>query len=300
MTSSAWRRLHPDRHRRPHRCAERRQRRDPGLQDRRRRPARSRSSSLLSPQLPLEAAMLAQGGFRRSARCIAEELIYLSLAGEQAGAQAAPHRRRRDAGGRSGGATARPHRLVRRSRHALSLRACVPYRADIAGDYDHLARVREWSPSGWRRSMMRDRLHDRLRPGHLRLGRGQCRRGKTYTLANRVARLLLADARPQKILCLTFTKAAAAEMQDRLFQQLGEWSMLPDDELRDDIIAIGGEAHADLPKARRLFAGGAGNAGRVEGADPARLLPDRAVALSHRGRHSARLRRAGRPDRRAR
>ena len=32
---------------------------------------------------------------------------------------------------------------------ALSLRACSPYRADIAGDYDHLARVREWSPSGW-------------------------------------------------------------------------------------------------------------------------------------------------------
>ena len=43
--------------------------------------------------------------------------------------------------------------------------------------------------------------------------------GKTYTLANRVARLLLADAEPPKILCLTFTKAAAAEMQVRLFNQ---------------------------------------------------------------------------------
>ena len=69
-----------------------------------------------------------------------------------------------------------------------------------------------------------------------------------------MARLLLADAKPEKILCLTFTKAAAAEMQDRLFRQLGEWSMLPDDELRDDIVAIGGDAHDDLPKARRLFA----------------------------------------------
>ena len=78
--------------------------------------------------------------------------------------------------------------------------------------------------------------------------------GKTYTLANRVARLLLADAEPQKILCLTFTKAAAAEMQDRLFKQLGAWSMLPDDELRDAIIAIGGDAHTYLPMARRLFA----------------------------------------------
>lgn len=79
--------------------------------------------------------------------------------------------------------------------------------------------------------------------------------GKTYTLANRVARLLLADTKPQKILCLTFTKAAAAEMQERLFRQLGEWSMLPDDNLRDRIIAIGGEAHIELAKARRLFAG---------------------------------------------
>src|SRR5215469_18937425 len=77
--------------------------------------------------------------------------------------------------------------------------------------------------------------------------------GKTYTLANRVARLLLADAPPEKILCLTFTKAAAAEMQHRLFRQLGEWSMLADEPLRQKIRAIGTEPH-DLPKARRLFA----------------------------------------------
>ena len=78
--------------------------------------------------------------------------------------------------------------------------------------------------------------------------------GKTYTLANRVARLLLGDARPERILCLTFTKAAAAEMQDRLFKQLGGWAMLPDENLRDAIIGIGGDAHEDLAKARRLFA----------------------------------------------
>ena len=79
--------------------------------------------------------------------------------------------------------------------------------------------------------------------------------GKTYTLANRVARLLLADAKPERILCLTFTKAAAAEMQERLFRQLGEWAMLPDDDLRARIVGIGGDAHSDLKKARRLFAG---------------------------------------------
>ncbi len=77
--------------------------------------------------------------------------------------------------------------------------------------------------------------------------------GKTYTLANRVARLLLSGAKPERILCLTFTKAAAAEMQERLFGKLGEWSMLPDRQLRDAIEAIEGES-GNLPLARRLFA----------------------------------------------
>ena len=77
--------------------------------------------------------------------------------------------------------------------------------------------------------------------------------GKTYTLANRVARLLLSGAWPARILCLTFTKAAAAEMQGRLFSQLGRWSMLPDAALAKEIAGIGAMAD-DLPKARRLFA----------------------------------------------
>ena len=80
--------------------------------------------------------------------------------------------------------------------------------------------------------------------------------GKTYTLANRVARLLLAGARPERILCLTYTKAAAAEMAGRLFGQLGKWSMLPDAELAKNIAEVGGEAGGKegLRKARRLFA----------------------------------------------
>src|ERR1700743_3178319 len=80
--------------------------------------------------------------------------------------------------------------------------------------------------------------------------------GKTYTLANRVTRLLLAKAPPAKILCLTYTKAAAAEMQGRLFDQLGKWSMLPDDALRSEIAKIGGtvESAETLSEARRLFA----------------------------------------------
>ena len=80
--------------------------------------------------------------------------------------------------------------------------------------------------------------------------------GKTHTLANRVARLLLAGAHPERILCLTYTKAAAAEMAGRLFDQLGRWSMLPDEDLAKNIAEVGAEAGGkeDLKKARRLFA----------------------------------------------
>ena len=55
--------------------------------------------------------------------------------------------------------------------------------------------------------------------------------GKTKVLTDRVARLLLHETPPQRILCLTYTKAAASEMQNRLFRRLGEWAMLPDAEL---------------------------------------------------------------------
>jgi ATP-dependent helicase/nuclease subunit A len=78
--------------------------------------------------------------------------------------------------------------------------------------------------------------------------------GKTYTLANRVTRLLLDGARPDKILCLTYTKAAAAEMQGRLFDQLGELAMLPDTALEAKLVEIGSEGGSDLRVARRLFA----------------------------------------------
>jgi len=81
--------------------------------------------------------------------------------------------------------------------------------------------------------------------------------GKTHTLANRVTRLLLDDAQPERILCLTYTKAAAAEMAGRLFDLLGRWAMAPDDELAKYITEIGGvppKSKDDLRKARRLFA----------------------------------------------
>lgn len=81
--------------------------------------------------------------------------------------------------------------------------------------------------------------------------------GKTKVLTDRVARLLLNGTPPQRILCLTYTKAAASEMQNRLFKRLGEWAMLPSDELTKELSKLGENvsAHDDLlARARRLFA----------------------------------------------
>ena len=81
--------------------------------------------------------------------------------------------------------------------------------------------------------------------------------GKTRVLTDRVARLLLAGTKPENILCLTYTKAAASEMQNRLFQRLGEWAMMPPDRLRRDLKDLGIEAsidHTYIAMARTLFA----------------------------------------------
>ncbi|SMO72151.1 DNA helicase/exodeoxyribonuclease V, subunit A [Paracoccus laeviglucosivorans] len=78
--------------------------------------------------------------------------------------------------------------------------------------------------------------------------------GKTRVLTDRVARLLLAGTAPEKILCLTYTKAAATEMQNRLLQRLGKWAMLPEAKLRDELARLGEGGSPDLPAARRLFA----------------------------------------------
>ena len=78
--------------------------------------------------------------------------------------------------------------------------------------------------------------------------------GKTRVLTDRVARLLLAGTSPERILCLTYTKAAATEMQNRLLKRLGEWAMLPQDQLRAELSRLGEGGEPDLPEARRLFA----------------------------------------------
>ena len=62
--------------------------------------------------------------------------------------------------------------------------------------------------------------------------------GKTRVLTDRVALLLLDGVQPQNILCLTYTKAAANEMQNRLFRRLGEWAMLADEPLSKALLDL--------------------------------------------------------------
>ena len=80
--------------------------------------------------------------------------------------------------------------------------------------------------------------------------------GKTHVLAQRVINLLLRGVDPAKILCITFTKAAAANMANRIFTTLAEWATL-DDKALDGKIKLSTGEKADAGKrvrARRLFA----------------------------------------------
>lgn len=79
--------------------------------------------------------------------------------------------------------------------------------------------------------------------------------GKTTLLRDRVVRMLLEGIAPDRILCLTYTKAAAAEMQDRIFEELARWVELPEEDLKSVIQGLtGGLAAAHLRRARSLFA----------------------------------------------
>lgn len=80
--------------------------------------------------------------------------------------------------------------------------------------------------------------------------------GKTHVLAQRVIRLLLDGCPPNRILCLTFTKAAAANMASRVFSTLAQWISLDDEALDAAIAALDGRVpNAERRvRARRLFA----------------------------------------------
>lgn len=80
--------------------------------------------------------------------------------------------------------------------------------------------------------------------------------GKTRVLVDRVVNILLGGTPPDRILCVTYTKAAAAEMKGRLFDRLGAWSIATDDDLRASLAKQGVDStdRAALARARKLFA----------------------------------------------
>src|SRR5215217_6591783 len=80
--------------------------------------------------------------------------------------------------------------------------------------------------------------------------------GKTKVLTDRVVRLLLAGAHPGRLLCLTFAKAAAANMAIRVFERLGRWVTLEEATLIEELTELEGEkpSASKIKLARRLFA----------------------------------------------
>jgi ATP-dependent helicase/nuclease subunit B len=112
-------------------------------------PSNSQVDTLLTPQLPLEGAILAEGGFAEIGKFFPTELVYVRFSGGPT-----PDEPRFYEGD--------VRELVRRAEELLLKRIAdfddpnmpylsrtAPFRADTSGDYDHLARVREWSLSGW-------------------------------------------------------------------------------------------------------------------------------------------------------
>ncbi len=101
-----------------------------------------------------------------------------------------------------------------------------------------------------------DRQRRAADPAHSSWVAASAGTGKTSVLVDRIQNLLLNGTAPQKILCLTFTKAAAKEMVKRLMERLGQWVTLSDADLSTHIQALSGAKPDDkrLERARRLFA----------------------------------------------
>ncbi|WP_422343889.1 double-strand break repair helicase AddA [Parasphingorhabdus sp.] len=100
-----------------------------------------------------------------------------------------------------------------------------------------------------------DKQNDAVQPGDNIWLSASAGTGKTQVLTARVFRLLLSGVSPETILCLTFTKAGAAEMADRIHRQLAAWVRMPQKDLRQDLFAIGAPNDPDTQeRARTLFA----------------------------------------------
>ena len=136
----------------------------------------------------------------------------------------------------------------------------------------------------------------RLRPGGVGLGRGECRLGQDARAgAARDPAAAARHATRANILCLTYTKAAAANMANRVFETLGKWTALDDAALDEEIAKIEGRRPDTKRRAACAAAvrAGARHARRPEGADDPRVLHAAAASVSVRGGRRGALRGAG-------
>ena len=92
--------------------------------------------------------------------------------------------------------------------------------------------------------------------------------GKTKLLTDRLLRLMLTGTKPQKILCLTYTKAAAAEMTIRLNRRLGAWVVMPETKLAADLDALRAAWVAVAAADAAAVAGASSNRGAHTKDDP--------------------------------
>ena len=115
--------------------------------------------------------------------------------------------------------------------------------------------------------------------------------GKTQVLSARVLRLMLDGVSPEAILCITFTKAGAAEMAHRIHERLAAWVRMEDGDLRLDLRALGldWDRPGLMARARAVRYRDRQPRRRDPRPDDPQLLPDPARQLSARGEAAAGL-----------
>ena len=218
----------------------------------------------LRPQLVLEALIAAGGGFPGIPAIVPAELLYWGLKGSEDNPGRGPRPARQGLGRRAdhprAGVAAPAHGPLRRPEHRLHPRPpprdrARAWRLRAPGAGRRVARRRRRAVSGRvSPTPAQRRAADPDRSVWVTANAGT---GKTRVLSDRVLRLLLAGARPDAILCLTFTKAAAAEMGARIERQLAAWAVARDEKaLAAEIEELTGEPPSPrtLRDARRLFA----------------------------------------------
>ena len=203
----------------------------------------------LAPQLTLEAAMLRKGGFAgHSGRHIGREIAYVMLKGGEPPGEYKPIRFK------DGTPDSQADRALERldqacpdasmTRPNLTARSCIRCGGRVTAITTISRASRNGRATGGeiddiqrgRRMRTPDTIPEDVRRGQsaaadpkvsawLAANAGS---GKTHVLAQRVINLMLEDVEPEKILCITFTKAAAANMAKRVFDTLADWTTLDD------------------------------------------------------------------------